>query len=241
VEQLGANVLRVLVRELGRTSRVQEILTAIICQKPKEQRLWPPGRDDDAAVVAVELLADGFGGSEATLSAFAPNVPTTGAPPVLPVVAMCVGWSKAEQLDAIFQYLRQKKVDLHPFGRGAVIATKSSADRVVEMLVNYEEYIRPLRRSALRLVTRVGLRRLREDDEVFDLASAARVRTTGPQLATLLRLLVAARGVSDNRARIEELVAHELDGELAPTSVLDPFTGAPTTVGSLLLDGVLAR
>lgn len=236
--KLGANTLRLLTRELAKAARLRDLLIA--CMGGREP-WWGPDRHEDRAVVATELLAESFARDPDTLRIIAPPVPVSGAPAVLPVVALASGWPQSEELDRLFIYLRDNEIPFHPIGHGAVCAVKSSAERVVRIVSGYDEYSLGLRRPDIRVVTRLLLRRLREDDDAFEQATEARERTSGADLVVLLRLLAAARGLSDLRSVVEDLLGKELDGLVAPTLARDPFTGALVPASALLLDGLLGR
>lgn len=238
--RLGANTLRVLARAQGNTKDLASILVQAM-NAPARQMWWGPERYEDAAVVAAELLAECFGADVETLRSFAPAVPAEGAPAILPLVAICLGWPASEELESVFGYLRDKEVPIHPLGHGAVVATKSDAERVLRVLSDYDDYAARLRRPDLRVVTRLFVRRLREDDDVYERALLAGRNDRTADRAALLRIMTAARGLGEQRVEIDDLVCCELDGETAPIILRDPFTGASGTASSILLDGALAR
>lgn len=236
--KLGANTLRLLARELPKAASLRELLIAGMGVR---EPWWGLDRNEDRAVVATELLAESFANDPETLRIIAPPLPVSGAPAVLPVVALASGWPRSDELERLFTYLRDNEIRFHPIGHGALCAVKSSAERVVRIISAYDDYSRDLRRPDIRVVTRLLLRRMREDDDAFEQATEARERTAGANLVVLLRLLAAARGMSDLRPVMEDLAGKELDGRVAPTLARDPFTGVLVPASTLLLEGLLGR
>ncbi|MDC0672240.1 hypothetical protein [Nannocystis radixulma] len=236
-QELGPNTLRLLTRE--GSSQVREVLFESM-KHGVADTLWGPWYRD-SGITASELLAERFSGDENTLALLTAHVPAAEPPAVLPLVALCVGWPTCDRLAEVFQYCRTEKVPLPWLGHGAIVATKGDGERVAKIISKYDEYSAPLRRLELRIVTRLMVRRLRDDDDVFEQALAARGGIGRANEVMLLRLLVAARGLSNLRAEIESIVCQELDGEEAPTVLRDPVSGLESTASRVLLDGTLAR
>jgi hypothetical protein len=237
-DELGPNTLRLLVRELPRGTALRDLLLRCIspgAQDTTRLTWWY----ENPRSVAVELLADTFARDQDTLTLVSPSVPKEGCPPVLPTIALTIGWPDCTELDRLFVYLRDNNIRFPDVGYGSVVATKSKSGIVMKVLANYDDYSSRLRSWELRIVTRLFLRRLRMDDEVYDQALATRKDLSGPNLVALLRLLAAARGPGDVRSMMEEVTERELNGSVAPMIVRDPFTGAMVTASNLLLEALL--
>jgi hypothetical protein len=236
-KMLGPNMLRFLAREWPRSARLRDIL--IECMRTQAQ-WWAFDTSDDRNVIATELLAESFSGDIDTLRLIAPATPSSGSPPVLPVVALASGWPRSQELERIYDYLATNDISFHPIGHGAVCAVKASPECVVRILADYDNYTDGLRRPDIRVVTRLLLRRLQDDDDVFDQAVAAQRTTSGASRIILLRLLAVARGLTDFRSDIEKMAEVELSGSV-PSLVRNPFNGSLVPGAALLLEGLLGR
>jgi hypothetical protein len=227
---LTINLLGFLERERRTTPLLrQRCLTAMSARSRQ-------GGYDSLGVCAAVILGRSFSGDEETLSVIADGMPKDDGPPVVPLVAMCEGWARSDALDQVFRYLRENRVAMPHMAYYAVVATKSTTERVVEALTRLQDVLAGMRPWEISCAARFVLRRLSHDESAYEAALRAAEQAQDRVVAgTILRLIGAARGFSDEtRALIDSLATRELSG--TPTVIVDPITGRERPLVHCLLD-----
>lgn len=191
------------------------------------------------ALVAAQLLGSNFGGDSEVLAHITAH---RSAERVYDkeIFALCEGWPESEELEQLFEQVREQNPPLSYGAYSQLVTRKSSSEAVARTIAGVlSEWNRYLRWNT-RIVSHPVLRRLRVDDDLE--AILFEKLKSGPdpsEAATIPRLIATARGLSTElRAWCYEEANAQLGGRKGAVIGVDLLAGEQRPVAHCLLDAL---
>lgn len=191
----------------------------------------------EEAVIAAELLGMHFGNDNDVLL----HIMSEGAKKHIynkVILALCEGWPESNEIEHIFEVVSKQKLQLSLTAYFRLICQKSQSKVVFDGLEKILSSPNPAQLYNSRFVTRPILRRLRTDDNLFEmLIVCLQNKPTPSEKATIPRLISAARGIPNElRTWCNEEMNRQLDFSKIPQVGVDLIVGEVRPVVHSLLD-----
>ena len=114
---------------------------------------------------------------------------------------------------------------------------KYSAEKLLEELIRFLSLKENENKSRCKLIIRPLIRRIRADDEFYEILKEQLQKGATPtQKSTFSRLITIARGINDIRFWCIEELTNQLSGKISPEVGFDLFYGSSLPVAKTLID-----
>jgi hypothetical protein len=229
------NILRFLGRVRPKSHLLLEYCLKALCIGDRQRDC-----SGEEAVVAAELLGAHFGGDDDVLTRIISGGPRKHVYEKM-ILALCEGWPETEELEHVFEIVREQRRPLSYATYFRLICRKGSSEFVFDSLTRelprFSEFSR-LRDS--QVIIQPILRRLGTDESLCGmLTERLRNSPTPSEKATVPKLIGTARGLSSELRNwcIEE-ADRQLRSEESPEIGVDLVIGKLRPVAHSLLDVV---
>lgn len=229
--KLEANTLRFLSRVRPRSPLLLEH-----CLQAVQSDLYPQW--SDRAIVAAEILGTQYSDDPTVMTRLLHDSAGDYIYEAQ-VIALCEGWVNTHEFEQVFERVHNRRPMSYAL-YGHLLGRRGSSEKLFGFLNDLFEMPRSLLTRTARYLIRPIVRRLGEDDELFELISdRLKHEPTPSEKASFTRLLVAARGLSPELARWCE---RELSAQCAgnrPSEVgIELSTGEIHPVVHILLEAL---
>jgi NACHT domain len=190
-------------------------------------------------MMAAELLGEHFGGDVEVLKLVITGRDLDQGDESL-ILTLCEGWPKSEELDHVYEWVKEHKPPLSNIAYFQLICRKGASHIVfrafLKALADFERnhylYVIPIIRPVIR--------RIQTDEELFSALMERLQKNPGSsEKATIPRLISSARGVSSElRTWCVEEIERQLNGQKSPDVGLDLISGELRPIAYSLLDAL---
>jgi hypothetical protein len=187
--------------------------------------------------IAADLLAANFAGDSDVLSMLPPAIDESEINSSV-VVALCDGWPDSIQLASVFEFCKDRQIQLSPVAFFSLVCAKSKMEKVLKLTRDELTMFTPNHGRRIQLLIKPMLKRLQNDPTLHEaLKTHLFSNPTPSEKGSFSRLIAASAGVSDElRTWCVRELAYQHRQDITPEIGVDMFQGRLRPVRQSLLD-----